>query len=408
MNKLTLHHFARYSTLAAAVSASVFAVTAMAAEASFEVYGFAQADYVQDFKRVDPDWKDTLRASKIPTKEGFYGSDGQAVLSVRQSRLGVQASLPVEGQTLYTKFEFDMFGVGDDVGETTIRLRHAYGEYGNWLGGQTNTLFMDADLFPNTIDYWGPAGMVFIRNPQIRWTPVKGESSFAVAIEAPYNDVSDSSNPALDLRGDSKLPDFTAQYRSKQDWGHFQIAAILRSLAYENVPASPAPPAPGNDPSDSTLGWGVDLSSNFKFGDDTLRLGVVHGKGIGNYLNDGGVDNDLATNGVDVDAVPLTGVIAYYDHAWDEKWTSAIGYSTILVDNSDLHPVANPPTSPNTSAYSRVEYASVNLLKAVNSKMMMGGELLYGTRTDNSGADGNDVRVQFSMKYSFSSKDFGR
>jgi hypothetical protein len=390
MNKLALHHFARYSALAAAVSASVFAAPAMAEEASFDVYGFAQADYVQDFKRVDPKWKDTLRASKIPTTEGKFGSDGQAVISARQSRLGVQATLPIEGQSLYTKFEFDMFGVGDDVGENTIRLRHAYGEYGHWLAGQTNTLFMDADLFPNTIDYWGPAGMVFIRNPQIRWTPVKGDSSFAIAIESPYNDVSNSGTSSL--QGDSKLPDFTAQYRSKQDWGHFQIAGILRSLAYETT-------ASGNDPSDSTLGWGVDLSSNFKFGTDTLRLGVVHGNGIGNYLNDGGGDNDLATNGVDVDAVPLTGIIAYYDHAWDEKWTSAIGYSTIMVDNSELHPA---------SAYSRVEYASVNLLKAVNSKMMMGGELLYGTRTDNSGADGNDVRVQFSMKYSFSSKDFGR
>jgi hypothetical protein len=41
-----------------------------AAEPSFEVYGFAQLDYIQDFNRVDPQWDSTLRPSKIPTTEG--------------------------------------------------------------------------------------------------------------------------------------------------------------------------------------------------------------------------------------------------------------------------------------------------------------------------------------------------
>ena len=74
------------------------------------------------------------------------------------------------GKPYEAKFEFDLFGVGEDAGQTTIRIRHAYASWGPFLAGQTNTLFMDGDLFPNTIDYWGPAGMVFLRNPQLRWT----------------------------------------------------------------------------------------------------------------------------------------------------------------------------------------------------------------------------------------------
>jgi len=31
---------------------------------------------------------------------------------------------------------------------------------------------MDDDMWPNIVDYWGPSGMVFLRNPQIRWTPI--------------------------------------------------------------------------------------------------------------------------------------------------------------------------------------------------------------------------------------------
>ena len=137
---------------------------------NFEIYGFAQADFIQDFDgRLDPDWDDAFRPSKIGLDEQF-GSDGQSSISVKQSRFGVKGRMPTgEGGTpLSFKFEFDLFGTGADAGQTTFRLRHAYGEWGPLLAGQTNTLFMDGDVFPNTIDYWGPAGMVFYRNVQIR------------------------------------------------------------------------------------------------------------------------------------------------------------------------------------------------------------------------------------------------
>ena len=368
---------------------------------SFEVYGFAQVDYVQDFNRVNPAWDDTLRASRIPTTEGQYGGDGQAVLSVRQSRIGVQGKLPVGAHELFTKFEIDMFGVGGDEGQTTIRLRHAYGEWGQLLAGQTHSLFMDIDLFPNTIDYWGPAGMVFLRNPQIRWTPLQGANSFAVAIEKPGNDIDEGAIRTVDptllpggarLQSDEAYPDITAQVRMNRDWGHLQLGGILRRLGYETVGAA------GNNPDGRETGWGLDLSSNIKFGADTLRLGVVYGEGIASYMNDGGVD--LAAAGAtpfDVEAVPLLGVVAYYDHYWSEQWSSSIGYSSTEVDNRDLQA---------GDAFDKGEYASVNLLYAPHPRILMGAEYLWGKRTDNDGDSGEDNRLQFSVKYSFSSLDF--
>ena len=50
------------------------------------------ADMIYDFKRVDPNWDDTLRVSTIPTSSGTYGEDGDVVFGVRQSRLGVRGS----------------------------------------------------------------------------------------------------------------------------------------------------------------------------------------------------------------------------------------------------------------------------------------------------------------------------
>ena len=66
-------------------------------------------------------------------------------------------------------FEFELFGTGVDEGQTTFRLRHAYGELGQFGAGQTWSPFMDPDVFPNSVEYWGPTGMVFFRNVQFRW-----------------------------------------------------------------------------------------------------------------------------------------------------------------------------------------------------------------------------------------------
>jgi hypothetical protein len=104
---------------------------------------------------------------------------------VRQSRFGVKGSQYTDLGELKYEFEFDMFGVGVDAGQTTIRPRHYYGELGPVLAGQTNSVFMDVDVFPNILEYWGPNGMVFLRNPQLRYTPVNGATKFMIALEKP-------------------------------------------------------------------------------------------------------------------------------------------------------------------------------------------------------------------------------
>jgi len=90
--------------------------------------------------------------------------------------------------------------------------------------------------------------------------------------------------------------------------------------------------------------------------------------------------------------VPLTGVVAYYDHYWNEKFSSSIGYSSTWVDNTNFQ----TPT-----AYYKGEYASVNLLWYPVKNVMMGGEVLWGERVNNDRLSGNDSRFQFTVKYNF-------
>src|SRR5579862_8872034 len=118
------------------------------AQAALEFFGWAQADYIQDFNRVDPAWDSTLRPSKIAVPEGQIGSNGQAIVSVKQSRFGVKGTQPVEGgEEITFKFDFDLFGTGNNAGLTTFRLQNAYAEWHHILAGQTDTNFMDASIF---------------------------------------------------------------------------------------------------------------------------------------------------------------------------------------------------------------------------------------------------------------------
>jgi len=375
---------------------------------NFEIYGFAMADWIQDTKRVDPSWQDAFRPSRIAAPEGEFGTNGQSSLSVKQSRFGVKGVIPTGDSTppINFKFEFDMFGVGADAGKTTIRLRHAYGEWGQLLAGQTHSLFMDIDVFPNVIDYWGPPGMVFFRNVQFRWTAYRtANDAIAVAIEKPSNDVDPGTIRLVQglesstVRADQTLPDFTAQYRHDDNWCHYQLAMILRRVGYEYQ----VTPADAFEKGSQT-GWGFDLSAAINFLEkDKLLLSVVHGAGIASYMNDGGMDIAPITAptgppgalGVGSEAVPLTGVMAYYDHYWNSMWSTSVGYSSTQVANTDLQ---------NTTAFHKGQYASINLLMYPAAKVMVGVELMYGKLTNNDGTTGNDVRFQFSAKYDFGTK----
>ena len=378
---------------------------------NLEVYGFVQLDAIQDFKRVDPQWDATLRPSRIPTHDGTFGSDGQSVFSVRQSRLGVKGTGEVAGKPYEVKFEFDLFGTGVDAGQTTFRVRHIYAKWGPILAGQTNTLFMDGDIFPNVVDYWGPNGMVFVRNPQLRFTFLSNKNwEAAIALEHPSDDIDPGRIRLIDedlasnLQPDEKIPDLTAAIRYGGDWGHVRLAGLLRRIGFDTKGTA------DNEPHGHKTGWGINATSAINISPVTLRLGAVYGHGIATYMNDGGMDlaptaallpTHLPSN-IDINelleakAVPLLGISAYVDINWTKQLTSAIGYSFDKVDNTNFQ---------NPDAFHKGQYASANLLWSPVPDLLTGAEFLWGSREDKDGSTGHDFRVQGTFKWSFSSKN---
>jgi hypothetical protein len=378
-----------------------------------EIYGFGQADAIVDFEQNNPDWYDVLRPSKLPAFHHEFGNDGHFYLSPRQSRFGAKATLPTSDGDVFAQFEFDMFGVGNFAGETTIRLRHAYGQWKKIGAGLTNSEFMDVDVFPNVLDYWGPNGMLFFRNTQVYYEFYKsGDSNGRVAIENPgasgdsgvlTNRFEFNNN---NIRGRFPAPDLTGHYRLATPYGYAQIGGALRYMAHDDLLP--------NDPFDlngHNYGYGISFSGAIKNGvtpnytANTLHLQFIWGRGVENYFNDAPIDVGAEPNPGNTvrpvigEALRDIGMVAYLDHYWSEKFSSTVGYSRVSIDNSELQLPA---------AYRLGQYSTANLLWYPVKNVMMGGEFQWIERRNFSdGFKSHDTRLQFSLRYSFSGKVIG-
>ena len=339
-----------------------------------------------------------MRPTKLPSFENEFGKDGNFYAGVRQSRLGFKGYMPTGIGEVKTIFEFELFGTGVDAGQTTFRLRHAWGELCNFGAGQSWSPFMDPDVFPNSIEYWGPTGMVFFRNVQVRWMPMMGDTELYFALERPGASA-DQGNFAdrialQGVKGHFPAPDFSWRLRRNGDWGHVQLSGILRYMAWvDTVPDAV-------DLSGNKTGWGVNASTNIKFTKTgTLRASVVYGEGIENYMNDAPVDIGVETNPGNLrrplvgKALPVLGIVGFYDFNWNESFSSAFGYSYEKIDNSNGQ-AAN--------AYKTGQYALANLLYYPVKDVMTGMEFQWGRRENfRDGFKVDDYRIQFSARYNF-------
>ena len=263
------------------------------AKPRIEIYGFAMLDMGYDLNKNNPDWFDVVRPTQLPSFLGEYGDDGRFFSGVRQSRFGVKAYTPTDLGELRITYEYELFGTGVDAGQTTFRLRHAYGELGQFLAGQTWSTFMDIDVFPNTIEYWGPNGMVFYRNVQFTWKPIQGDNTrLAFSLERPgaSGDAGRLSDriELQNILARFPMPDIAGAYRWGGDWGYVRGAGIVRRINIDDVLSDPF------DLEQTIWGWGVNLTSNIKPTDnDTIKLALAFGAGVENYMNDAPVDVGL-------------------------------------------------------------------------------------------------------------------
>jgi len=269
-------------------------------ETSLRVYGYAELDWVHLFRGDNSDNDYSTAPPTLPLKgdagdagTGARGRHDRDYLTVRETRFGLESGTPTKYGVVGVKIEGDFNNeprtgntsqYGSDKQVTTqwftnsygFRVRHAYGQFGGLLVGQTWSTFMDVDNFPETVDYNGPVGATFIRQPQIRYayaTPKAG--TFTAALENSDTVVIDPSTLGPVAASASRMPDLVLRWDRGFDFGALSLRAVTQEYRLK-----------GDALDETARGFGVAASGTIKTrGRDFLNWGVTYGKGVGRYLN---------------------------------------------------------------------------------------------------------------------------
>jgi hypothetical protein len=255
-------------------------------------------------------------------------------------------------------------------------------------------------VFPNSVEYWGPNGMAFFRNVQLRYMPIMGDTKLTFALERPgasadqgqYGDAISSAGLTPRLA----VPDFSAEYRKATKFGYVELAGILRSAQWEDQHQDSL------DLDGSALCYGLNLTSNIHYGPEkrnTIRVGLVYGQGIENYMNDATTDIGVRSNPGNAKtpfegyALPIVAGSFFVDHFWTSKMSSTAGYSFSSIDLD---------ASSDSSSFKSGGYALANVMFYPAPNVMWGIEVQYGSRENfKDGWNYNATRIQASFKYNF-------
>ncbi|HXV77867.1 MAG TPA: DcaP family trimeric outer membrane transporter [Candidatus Polarisedimenticolaceae bacterium] len=341
--------------------------------------GYAKVDFIQDLDPIGNESQfktDTIPVDGTPEAD----QDGKTTIQARETRFNVDFRTERQGTKLRAFFEGDFYGDGD-----SFRMRHAYGEAGRLLGGQTWTTFMDISVRPLTIDYEGPDGELFVRQAMIRYTqPLSARWTWAIAVEDPSPQFVVPGTLAGSPR--SEVPDVPTYFRYAAERGHVQLAAIARQIRFDGTQGSPDL---------DEIGWGVSGTFRFKvYEKDELMGQLAHGEGIGRYVESmiGQNVDALITPANELRTIPLTATVIGYIHHWSDALRSGISYAIADLDDDPLLP---------TTTIARTEDLRLNLIHSPIPLLDYGVEVLHGRRENQDDASGDAWRVQFAMTVHF-------
>lgn len=338
--------------------------------------GYAKLDAIADSRAAGDE--DQFIPSSMPVG-GSHRDVSNFNLHAKQTRFSFEARRPTTHGNLRFYLENDFFGSSNGY---QFRLRHAYGQLGNTYAGYGYSSFMDADSLPDTLDFAGPGGVGYLLVAGIHHSFALGKgATLTLAAEDPDTELAGANDSVIAA---NRLPDVTVAARVERNWGHLQLGAVARSLAYD-----------GDGERDRRTGGGLQLSGSAAVGErDLLLFGALGGRGLSRYTADltgSGLDAVVGADGR-LRALDVHGGFLGYTHYWSGPWRSNLIYGQLTLERNAALPA---------DAFRQSRYGVFNLIWSPAPSWTMGMELLYGRLEQQSGARGDTVRVQGSLQYNF-------
>jgi len=352
-------------------------------ETQFRFGGFARTEAIRNFNNMkDDDITAFYNRDILTNDQPSHKAGGNTFFNASASRLNFDARTDTSNFSS-TFNELKVFIEGDFWPDASgLRVRHAFGDWGPLLVGETWDVWQDVHALPFIFDFGGPASGIGCRTPQVRWTQPLGDGfSLIAAFENPDTEITVPAN----AEDETRMPDFIMVGTVEgKDW-HFRLSSLLRDLNVRWDGVS----------DDSALGWGLNFSGKFPTIDkDSFGFSMLGGKGLGHYINATQTTNADAVivPGGSLHTIAAVGGQANYTHHWTDTLQSNIMYSHVWNDNRSEQP---------DSAIHKVNYLLNNLVWNPYPLIHVGVEYLYGTRENKNGSYGQAHRLTFGFIYLF-------
>ncbi|MCL6231695.1 MULTISPECIES: DcaP family trimeric outer membrane transporter [Acinetobacter] len=335
--------------------------------ADVSLYGFVRGDANYIIEGADNDFNN-VHTSKEEARDKLRAT-------AKTTRFGLDFTAPVGGDDkVGGKIEVDFNGSGE-----TIRLRHGYLTFNNWLFGQTTSNFL-SNHAPEMIDFNTNLGGGTTRIPQVRYNyKLAPDTQLFVSAEEGDSKGTVAADPTY------RLPNLTAKVT--QGFAAGKGTASARALV-ENYKSKTA--------DDTETAWGVAAGASYAVTDQLKLNGdVSYTEGNSNYLY--GSNSAYSVVDGNIEQNKFTAVQVGATYKFNEKLRSTLAYGALFADDGSAY----AKDASNSNANEEAQQAWINFIYAPVKPVELGLEYVNGKRKNFAGESYNDDRVGLMAKYSF-------
>lgn len=328
--------------------------------AEVNLYGFVRADAAYQIEGA----KGMFNSINSVTLEGDANkksTEDRLDATLTTTRIGLDFKAPIQEADVSGKIEIDLRGGPD---KDTVRLRHVYMTYNNWLIGQTTSNFLSTETIPEMIDFNGALGSGTYRTPMVRFTDnLSQNTKYFLGLEKGNEQ--------------NRLPTATAKISHKfaEGAGIITVRGMVQEVRARDL----------ND--ETALGWGLGVGTKYDIDNIILSFNYSHASGDNKYLLYNA--NNYFVKNNDLDLVEFDTFNIGTTYKFSPKLRSTLAYSAMhykenVIDGND-----------------HLQQGWLNVMYNPIKPITLGMEYVYGERETIEGKTGNDNRLEIMAKYDF-------
>ena len=337
------------------------------AGANVKLYGFIRGDANYIVKGADNDFN-SVNTSKEEASDKLRAT-------AKITRFGLDFDTPVGDDKVGGKVEVDFASASE-----SLRIRHAYVTYNNWLLGQTTSNFLSSHA-PEMIDFNTNMGGGTTRIPQVRYNyKLAPTTQLLVAMER-------GASTATASTVKYSLPVLTGKVI--QGFADGKGTASARALIEQYKDET------GKD--DKT-GWGVAAGMNYQVSPPLkVSVDVSHVVGNNNYLYGSNSAYYIDPVSKNIEQNEFNAVQLGATYKFSPQFRSTLAYGGMFADDgNDYAKIAN-----NANSNEKVQQAWINFIYSPAAPIDLGVEYVNGKRDTFGGNSYKDNRFGLMAKYSF-------